>query len=319
LGCLFCAQAYAQHTTEFLFLETAPDYTRKTMQTNANATFAEINSAYGENKSRLVLSTGNATDDAIKRIQTLWATSHFYCTETGITERVLKSSNGYQVRNVPVFFAEGKTDEDKYQDVVLEFTAEGKISDMRVAIGTHQYARIMDNTNTIDDFVERRYLINYIEELRTAFNCKDMAFIRKVFSDDDALIITGKVDAQQKRDDMPTAINSQKIRYSEQSKQQYLTNLQRVFNNNSYINTQFTDIVVTRHEGNPNIYGATLKMNWKTSEYHDGGWLFQLFDFEDKDNPQIFVRTWQPLWDDKGNPIRYSNEEIFGLSHFKFR
>jgi len=107
LGSLLCAQTYAQHTTEFLFSKTAPDYLRKTMQDNAKAVFAEINRAYELNKSGLSLSSSNVTGEAIQRIQTLWATSHFYCTETGITTRVLKSSNGYQVRNIPVFFIEG--------------------------------------------------------------------------------------------------------------------------------------------------------------------------------------------------------------------
>ncbi|MDR1631667.1 MAG: nuclear transport factor 2 family protein [Dysgonamonadaceae bacterium] len=325
LGCLLCTQAYAQHTTEFLFSETAPDYTRKTMQTNARVVFAEINRAYDANKSGLSLSTVNATAEAINRIQTLWATSHFYCTETGITTRVLKSTNSYQVRNVPVFFAEGKTDEDKYQDVVLEFTTSGKISDMYIAIAPHQYAKIMGNSNTVEDFEERTIVADIVEQFRTAYNTKDMSFLQKIYSDD-ALIITGKVVTQQKRGDMPMASNSQKIQYSVQSKKSYLTNLQRVFNNNSYINIKFTDVVVTRHEGNPSIYGVTLKQDWNTKPtknsphgYHDEGWLFLIFDFEDKENPQIWVRTWQPLQDGNGNPVRYSNENIFNLSDFKFR
>ena len=143
LGCVLCTQAYSQHTTEFLFSETAPDYLRKTMQTNARAVFAEINRAYDLNKSGLALSLSNVTEDASKRIQTLWATSHFYCTETGITTRVLKSSSGYQVRNIPVFFAQGSKPEDQYQDIVIEFTAGGKINDMYIAISPHQYSKIM--------------------------------------------------------------------------------------------------------------------------------------------------------------------------------
>ena len=301
LGCLMCAQAYAQHTTEFLFLETAPDYLRKTMQANVRAVFAEINRAYDQNKSGLALSTVNATAEAINRIQTLWATSHFYCTETGITTRVLKSSNGYQVRNVPVFFAEGKTDEDKYQDVVLEFNQSGKVRDMYIAIAPHQYAKIMGNSGAVADFEERTIVADIVEQFRTAYNTKDMPFLQKIYSDD-ALIITGKVVTQQKRGDVPMGLNSQKIEYSVQSKKQYLTKMQTIFNNNSYINIKFTDVVVTRHEGNPSIYGVTLKQDWNTKPtkdsprgYHDEGWLFLIFDFEDKDNPQIWVRTWQPL------------------------
>jgi hypothetical protein len=329
LGCLFCAQAYAQHTTEFLFLETAPDYTRKTMQSNANAVFAEINNAYEANNKcgrPIMLSTANATTDAIKRIQTLWATSRFYCTETGITARVLKSSNGYQVRNVPVFFAEGKDKEYQYQDVVLEFDKDnGKISDMYIAIAPHQYVKIVGDLNAVGDFEERSIVADIVEQFRTAYNTKDMPFLQKIYSDD-TLIIKGKIVTEQKRGDMPIASNSQKIQYSVQNKKDYLDNLQSVFNKNSYINIKFTDIVVTRHEGNPNIYGVTLKQDWNTKPtedspggYHDKGWLFLLFDFKNKNNPQIWVRTWQPL----ENPvtkqeIRYTNEDMFGFKDFGF-
>lgn len=327
LGCLMCTKSYAQHTTEFLFDPStmSDDYVRKTMQANARAVFAEINRAYDQNKSGLTLSATNITTEAIQRIQTLWATSHFYSTETDITTRVLKSSNGYQVRNVPVFFAQGKTNEDKYQDIVLEFTTGGKISDIYISIAPHQYAQIIGNSNEVEDIEERMRVVELVEVFKTAYNTKDTVFLKNIYSDD-ALIITGKVVTQQKKTDMPTVLNNQKIEYSVQSKKQYLAKLQKIFAANSYINIKFTDVVVTRHEGNPNIYGVTLKQDWNTRPtkdspygYHDKGWLFLLFDFEDKKNPQIWVRTWQPLQDGNGNPIRYSNEDIFNLSDFKFR
>ena len=320
LGILLCAQSYAQHTTEFLFTETAPDNVRKTMQTNAEAVFVEINRAYDQNKAGLALSQNNISDDANKRIQNLWAASHFYCTETGITTRVLKSSTGYQVRNIPVFFAKGNKPEDQYQDIVIEFTTSGKVSDIYIAIAPHQYAQIMANSNEVTDLRYRQMIIELVENFRTAYNRKDIPFLEDIYSEE-ALIITGKVLRPQKRTDVPAAFDSQKIQYSVYNKKQYLANLQRVFNANTYINIKFDNIVVTRHEGNPNIYGVTLKQDWNASGgYHDEGWLFLMIDYEDETNPLIWVRTWQPLHDmSSGTEIRYNTEDIFGLGSFPVR
>jgi hypothetical protein len=300
-----------------LFTETAPDYLREVMQTNSMAMFMEINIAYDQNKSGLALSLSNVTEEASKRVQTLWATSHFYCTETDITTRVLKSSNGYQVRNIPVFFEQGKTDEDRYQNVVIEFTSSGKISDVYIAVTQHQYAKIVGNSNEVTDLRNRQKILELVENFRTAYNRKDLDFLKKIYSED-ALIITGKVLKPMKRLDTPISLNQSQIQYSVQNKKQYLSNLSRVFNANSYINIKFDNIVVTRHEGNPNIYGVTLIQDWNASGgYHDEGWLFLMIDYEDDDNGLIWVRTWQPLQDpNTGRDIHYSTEDIFGLGNF---
>lgn len=317
LSSLLCVQAYSQHITEFLFTETAPEPVRRTMQTNAQALFSEINSAADQHKSALTLSS-YVTEEAKKRIQSLWSTSHFYCTETAITTRILKFGNNYQVRNIPVFIEEGKTDEDQFQSMVIEFTSTGKISDLYLALEWHQYANIIGGSNEVTDLRHRQMILDLVENFRTAYNTKDMPFLNNIYSDE-ALIITGKALTPQKRGDTPAAINKQEFEYSVQNKKQYLSKLSRVFASNSYINIKFDDIVVTQHEGNPNIYGVTLKQNWNSSAYSDEGWLFLLIDYEDENNPLIWVRTWQPLKDNSGNSIYYNPEDIFGLGDFKFR
>jgi hypothetical protein len=318
---ILCSQIYAQHTTNFRFTETAPDNIRQTMQTNANAVFAEINSACDQNKSALALSSTNVTGEAKERIKTMWETSHFYCTKTYVNTRVLRSSNGYQVRNIPIFFEQGNTGEDKYQSIVIEFNGSGKISDLYIAIAPHQYSKIMDNSNGVKDLRLRQMVIDFVENFRTAYNRKDMPFLKDLYSED-ALIITGKVLKPQKGTDIPKpTLNTQvQVEYRVQNKKDYLNSLQKVFNKNSYINIKFDDIVVTQHEASPNIYGVTLKQDWNASGgYHDTGWLFLMIDYEDENNPLIWVRTWQPLTDpNTGKEIKYNTEDIFGLGSFNF-
>jgi hypothetical protein len=296
------------------------------MQNNANAVFAEINRAYLQKK-ETVLSTNNMTSDAVARVKNMWAISRFKCTKAGkCIEDIAKmqSENKYQVRNIPIF-----SDSAKYQDIVIEFTADGKICDMYIAL--HQTAEIRNNLNKVADLRQREMVIKTLEHLRTAYNRKDLPFLEDIYSDE-ALIITGTVRYfERKKGD--AAFNSnmqQEIKYSVQSKKDYIKKLDGIFKRNSYINIKFDEIVIGRHGRLSNIYGVTLKQSWNTSGYSDVGWLFLIFDYKDEDNPQIWVRTWQPLT--RTNPvtgkkeeIRYSatgedgTEKIFGIDDFKFR
>ena len=302
LGCLWNAQSCAQqHTTEFMFTETAPDDVRQIMQANAKALFAEINRAYDQNEQELTLSGSNLTREAIERIQTLWAVSHFYCTETSITARVLKSVDKnnkaikYQVRNISVYFAEGETDEDKYQNMVIEFTLSGQISDLYIAIAPTQYDKIWEKCNDVTDSRRRQMILGYIEQFRTAFNRKDINFISQVCENEPS-IINGK----------------------ETITKQFLLNLKKAFAEKQYINIKFDNIVVTQYTENPDIYGVLFLLSWNSSTYSDKGWLFQVIDYKDEDNPLIWVTTWQPLKDKDGKDVHYDYDEIFNLSDFIF-
>ena len=313
LGCLFCAQAYAQqHTTEFVFRDTASPHVIERMQTNARALFAEINSAHHQNRN-LSLSLNNVTERARRNINDMWGTSRFYSTETRVVERVIRSAGGYQVRNIPVFFKDGAALEDQYQDIVLEFAPDGRISDVFIAIHQHQFLQIMGNSTAVEDTRRRLIVVDFVENFRTAFNRRDIDFIESVFSQD-ALIITGGRASQVQRSGDGLRLNSPQFDRHVRTTAQYIEGLRGVFARNTHLNVRFDNIVVTRCEARPNRYGVTLKQNWNSSTFNSEGWLFLLIDYEDENNPLIWVRTWQPLVDDFGMPTR--EEEIFGLGHF---
>lgn len=308
----FCVTTYAQHTTDFKFVETAPSNIRKTMETNVKAVIAEINNAYDQNKVTLTLSSANSTQEAIDRIKSLWNTSHFYCTETDITTRILQvgRTGKWQVINIPVFFIKGETDREQYQDIVIEFTSSGKIDDMYPVIQYLQYKEILENSNEVTDTRRRQVILDFVENFRTSYNRKDRDYLNKVFSND-ALIITGKVLKKQRQREIPTPIDVT-VEYIKQTKKEYLDRLNVVFNNNEYINVMFDDINVIQHGRNKNVYGVTLFQKWNTPTYSDKGWLFIVIDFSNEDNPLIWVRTWQPY--------QYvSKDNVFKLDDFIIR
>ena len=295
---LVTISANAQHFTDFEFVETAPANIRQSMQNNTKAVFRQIHEAHFGKKPGITLSRNNATPDAIDRIQSLWSTSKFYCIETDLIARVLQTPRGYQVRNIPVIFVDGATNEDKYQDIVLEFASDGKISDIYIAIPMHQYYNIIETGSEVTDMRRRQLILGFVENFHTSYYLKDIDFITKIFSNDVL---------PRQRVDSPRPIGTD-VQYVEHSKSQYIDNLRSAFVRNSFINTKFDEIEVMKDEEKGHIYGVTLRQQWNSSTYKDGGWFFMIVDFRDEDYPIIWVRTWQPL--------EVSRNDVFGLSDF---
>lgn len=262
LGISLCFQVHAQHATTFKFSETAPEQVLRVMENNANALFSEINRKYDQNNSQLDLSSSMITEFAKKRIANMWAVSHFYCTRTSMNTRVLKmvSSDSYQVRNIPVCYKEGESDEYRYQHIVLEFDRTGKICDLYCTLSEHEYTEIITNGNDVTNFRHKEMINSFVNNFFTAYNLgkEGLDLIDKMYSEQ-ALIITGKIvkyNTSKKTDLSRTLTNNQRIEYSIQNKQQYMAKLRRIFNNNSYINIRFDSVEIVQSEENPQIYGV---------------------------------------------------------------
>jgi hypothetical protein len=211
---------------------------------------------------------------------------------------------GWQVRGVPVFFVDGATNEDKFQELVLEFMTDGKINDIYISIPLQQYQNILDAGNNVTDLRRRQMILGFVENFRTAYNRKDVEYLDRVFSND-ALIITGTV--LKKSGDSPNPIGVD-IKYVTQSKTEYIQRLRGAFARNQFINVKFDEIEVMQDEERGHIYGVTLRQQWNSSTYKDEGWLFLMIDFRNEDNPMIWVRTWQPL--------EVPKNKVFGIVDF---
>lgn len=280
------------------------------METKMSALLTEINAAQASGRA-LNFANLNLSSSVQMSLSMLWENSPFMCTDEEVVERCLTTGTGYQVRNIPLMMkprADRNFGESEYQEAVISFDRQGNIESFYLSISMNLYMNVIKNNKEITDLRRRQLILDYVEQFRTSYNTKDIHFLEQVFSDD-ALIITGKV-ISQKKDNMKLP---DKIIYKKQTKQEYLTNLRRVFANNSYIKVTFDDIKVMRHSTNPNFYGVTLHQGYTSSNYHDDGYLFLLWDFSNEDQPQIHVRTWQP---DQINGGRIPDDEIFSLNDF---
>lgn len=280
------------------------------METKMTALLTEVNAAQASGRA-LNFANLNLSNSVQMSLSMLWENSPFMCTDEEIVERCLTTGTGYQVRNIPLMMkprADRNFGESEYQEAVISFDNQGNMESFYLSISMNLYMNVIKNNKEITDLRRRQLILDYVEQFRTSYNTKDIKFLQQVFSDD-ALIITGKV-ISQKKDNIKLP---DKIVYKKQTKQEYLTNLRRVFANNSYIKVTFDDIKVMRHPVNPNFYGVTLHQGYTSSNYHDDGYLFLLWDFTDENQPQIHVRTWQP---DQINGDRIPDDEIFSLNDF---
>lgn len=312
----FISLSQALATTSFKITdgEVDPDVKAR-METNVKALLDAFRTAADNGEKTVKLSKDNVSKTAIEEIKEIWKSSAMSCPPMNLNCRCLKTSNGYQVRGIPVDILAADGDEAR-QELTINFDTEGTISNVAIAIEMNRYEELMAQKQSDLDYARRQIIVDFIENFRTAYNRKDNAMLNSVFSDK-ALIITGRVVKEKPNSDLTRlTLNNNRVVYIKQTKQEYLTKLAQVFKTVKFINVKFSDIEIVEHPKFDSIYGVTLKQNWRTDRYHDEGYLFLMIDFRDSDNPLIQVRTWQPYKDAAGNIVT-QKDEVFHLGSFR--
>ena len=291
------------------------NHLKKTMESNVNEMLSLFNNAANMHAKSVKLPKEKFTNEAAKEISLIWKGSPMVFPSVNIMSRCLKTSQGYQVRGIPIDISEADENE-KRQELTIDFLSNGKISNVAIAIDMHRYDQIMAEKSSDLDYARRQVIIDFVENFRTAYNRKDIKLLNSVFSDK-ALIITGKVVAEKPNSDIDRlTLKNNKVVYIKQTKQEYIQKLTRIFKLNNYVNVKFEDIDVVQHPKYDDIYGVTLKQYWHTSHYSDEGYLFLMIDFRDADKPLIQVRTWQPYKNNVGQVIT-KKEDVYHLGSFR--
>lgn len=218
---------------------------------------------------------------------------------------------GWEVRDIRVKVSMGDTEGNPYQYLVFTLNPEGMIAGVRFAMELTHYRHIVEEGERLKDFAFRQQILQFIEVFRTAYNRKDLDYLKKIYSDD-ALIIVGRV--IKARPDLPdmleqSYLGQDKIEFIRTSKANYIRNLARVFQCNAFVKVVFDSIGVLQHDSINKIYGVTLRQEWHSSTYSDLGWVFLMIDFRDEEQPIIHVRSWQPE--------KFPDGSVLGLYDFK--
>ena len=265
----------------------------------ANAVNADVN-----------FSSIDITDDASASLTMTWEQVHFSIEDDDIVDHCISlpgKSGGFRIQNIGVLMnpkEESGYDGEKRREIYIDFDKTGKIVDFNFTMGMNMYTEILKKGEELGDLDRRMQIIDWCEHFAKAYCDKNMKFMQTIFSDD-AIIITGKMTMQRVHTDMGMK-DQAKVKYVQQTKSQYLSNLSREFASNSYVNVKFEDYTVIRHGAKPNYYGVTLRQKWHTARYSDEGTVFLIWDFTNEEAPRILVRTWQP-----------TTEKAFKMGDFK--
>ena len=203
---------------------------------------------------------------------------------------LLPDGDGMVCRSFPMTFSFKGNRRTFTEDVVFYLDKDAKIRE--VAFGLERDA-VNDIMRRDDWGLEaRQVMIHFLETYKTAYALERIDYINSIFSSE-ALIITGSVVYSTGNKEMGIASKRQ-VKYTRQTKEEYIANLKKCFAANEYVNIRFADNIVRRSHTNPNIYGIQIKQDYFSSSYGDTGYLFLMIDFANPDTPLIHVRTWQP-------------------------
>ena len=206
--------------------------------------------------------------------------------------RFAKTDDGVICRSMPLAFYFPNNNCSFVEDVVFEFAPDAKIVHS-LSFGLAQTALEGITGKTQWSEASRLTLIRFLENYKTAYALKRIDYISSIFADD-ALIIVGNVLKKQPVQDAITIEpDKQVVRYTKQTKEQYIRNLSVCFQSNEFINLRFADNEI-RKAGSGEIYGIQIKQDYFSSNYGDTGYLFLMVDLNDRERPVIHVRAWQP-------------------------
>ncbi|WP_244436402.1 LPP20 family lipoprotein [Bacteroides timonensis] len=292
------------------------------------ALMAESDSATTTNSGMYYLSTmeSAAYDDTMKKVEKAIRTRNFtdmqsLCTESGydMFNRLIKYGQGKIInepefrflecngevtcRSLPMSF-KFSNQRTFVEDVVFTLNKEGKIDCLSFGLNKPAVDDIMNQTSWNDTV--RNVLINFLESYKTAYALKRYDYINSIFSDD-ALIITGSVLKHTVANE-GQPISKQAVKYTRQTKSEYMKKLQHIFRSSEFINLRFADNQVRKSGVGGEIYGIQIKQDYFSSSYGDTGYLFLMVDLNNPKEPVIHVRTWQPEKD--------PNFGLIDLSHF---
>jgi len=279
----------------------------RAMESNSSVLLTEINRAFltGQDPS---ISKEVITPRGMKRLIDQWKTCRFYCVQPNVIERILFLKEGstysYEVRNIQIRYENmHKYDENSkdtaslYREICLKYDKTGLIEDVFCTIDNAMWKRFFTGDTTIASVSRRCLILEFLEDLRTAYNRKDINFLEQVYSEN-ALIITTKEIIIKKEIEPNKFIQYTIYKNTVQDKSTYLTNLQnKVFKASKYLDVLFDNVELFKSgaAGRENFYGVRLKQSWSTPNYKDVGSLFMIIEFISPDSMLIHVRVWQPL------------------------
>jgi hypothetical protein len=222
-----------------------------------------------------------------------------------------KTYEGWELRRIPIYCNYPSLNKQTTEYAIFDFDEEGILIDINFSVFDQLYKTYVFENSNKEDKQHKQIIIKFIEKYRTAFLNRDIETIETIFADE-AVIIVGKIKKAEKqmKDYQYQKINNDQpdINYIKMTKGQYLNRQKRIFSNQQDIHLGFNTFKIIRKSRECNIYGISMRQQYKSTGYADEGHLFLLIDFEE-DEPMIYVRSWQPQ--------EWRDDQLIELGNFR--
>jgi hypothetical protein len=213
------------------------------------------------------------------------------------------------VRSVPMKLSYSNSHRSFIEQVVFTFNGDLKVEAISFAISDKAIEDITSRSDRFGTIEDKYQLFNFMEHYKTAYCLKRLDYIEKIFAENALIIVGSIIKEAESIEGMYKKIGTERVKYIELSKGEYIERLQKVFGSNEFVNINFEENIVKKVNGDEKIYGIQIKQDYYSTNYADKGYLFLMIDLNDSINPKIYVRTWQP----EKNP----DGSVYGLNDFE--
>lgn len=224
-----------------------------------------------------------------------------------------KTRYGFEARKIMVRHHYPGFNKQSTEYLVLDFNHRGDLIDLNMSITGELYDKFIQQAEYGRDWQQRQEIIKFVEKYRTAFHTRDLETINLMFAEDALILVGRRIETREMKNNemaymqLPGQPGFAQLRLT---KEEYIRRQRQVFDKQRDIFIDFSTFEITSKSNAPDVFGVSMRQHYSSTTYADEGYLFLLIDFEYED-PQIYIRAWQPNEWDTNTLINIGNFRVF--------
>lgn len=261
---------------------------KKQVENNVSALLTEINRADSSNRT-LNLAKIKMSKEASERLSMLWRYMPFCCEWENNVQSCVQDFTGYEIRQIPIVLKplDNTYKGESHKELTISFNKQGIITGVRTSIDNNSYLALLSGGKANLDMRMRREILKYLEDCRSYYTEKDINAIAKMLG----FCSFDVKKSLAENCETPVRVSLKKNECSVKDKQEYLSNLNKYFQQDGCIVAKISDIELMRHAWNPYFYGVNFRLQLSRGDGElqsaTGGYYFLLWDFTEEANPKI--------------------------------
>lgn len=227
--------------------------------------------------------------EASERLSMLWRYMPFCCEWENNVQSCVQDFTGYEIRQIPVVLKplDNTYKGESHKELTISFNKQGIITGVRTSIDNNSYLALLSGGKANLDMRMRREILKYLEDCRSYYTEKDINAIAKMLG----FCSFDVKKSLAENCETPVRVSLKKNECSVKDKQEYLSNLNKYFQQDGCIVAKISDIELMRHAWNPYFYGVNFRLQLSRGDGElqsaTGGYYFLLWDFTEEANPKI--------------------------------